>query len=305
MSGENEGAGVLAGLSEQLAGVVERAGQSVARVRARRGQGASGIVWSSDGRILTADHVLEREEEIGVELADGRALVASLVARDPGTDLALLRVDATGLSAATLGEDGAVRVGHLALALGRPGPGGLMASLGVIGALGGPWRTARGGQVAAFVRSDATLYPGFSGGPLIDARGRVVAVNSWTLSQGAGLALPVGVAARIAGALATGGVKRAYLGVGTQAVALPGGVRERLGGQEQGLLLITVEAGGPAERSGLLVGDILVALDDLALTGTGDLQAALTPERAGQTAPVKLVRGGEVRELAVQVGVRS
>lgn len=297
--------GALVELSDALATAVETAGAWTVRVEARRGNPSSGIVWSSDGQILAADHTIEKEEDITVGLGDGRTLKARLTARDPGTDLALLRVDATDLQPAERGSDESVRIGHIALAIGRPGPAGVMASFGIVSALGGSWRTARGGQVERFVRTDATLYPGFSGGPLVNAQGQSIAVNSWTLSQGAGLAIPVGVAQTVAGALAQGGVKRAYLGVGTQAVVLPSAVREKVGGQETGLMLITVEPDGPAEKSGLLIGDVLVSMDGTMLRDTEDLLGQLTPARAGQSASVKLVRGGEVREMKVTVGQRK
>ena len=297
---------VLAGLSNELAGAVETAGVSIVRIEARRGNASSGIIWSSDGHILTADHTIEREEDIPVGLGDGRSLSAKLVARDPGTDLALLKVEATDLIPAGRASDDEVRVGHLVLAIGRPGPAGVMASLGIVSALGGPWRTARGGQLDRFVRTDATLYPGFSGGPLVDASGQVTAINSWTLSQGAGFAIPVGTAARVADALLQGGVRRAYLGVGTQAVSLPAAIRTQLGtGQETGIMLVGVEADGPAERSGLLIGDVLLTLDGKALNDTDDLLQELTSERVGKAATFKLVRGGEIRELAVTIGQRT
>ncbi|MEJ7652363.1 MAG: S1C family serine protease [Chloroflexia bacterium] len=173
-------------------------------------------------------------------------------------------------------------------------------------ALGGTWRTARGGQLDGYVRTDATLYPGFSGGPLVDASGRMVAVNSWTLSQGAGLAVPTGLAARVATALAGGGVKRPYLGVGTQTVALPAAVRSTLGSQQEtGLMLVTVEADGPAERSGLLIGDVLLTMDDDSLHETNDLLGKLTSDRVGQSASVKFIRAGEVQEKLVTFGERT
>ena len=303
---ENTTSAVLAGLSNELASAVETAGAAVVRVEARRGNASSGILWSSDGHILTADHTIEREEDIPVGLGDGRSLSAKLVARDPGTDLALLKVEATDLNPAERASDDEVRIGHLVLAIGRPGPAGVMASLGIVSAMGGPWRTARGGQLDRFVRTDATLYPGFSGGPLVDASGQIVGINSWTLSQGAGLAIPVGTAARVADALLQGGVKRAYLGVGTQAVSLPASVRAQLGtGQETGLMLIGVEAEGPAEKSGLLIGDVLLSLDGKALNDTDDLLQELTSERVGRAVTVKLVRGGEIKDLGVTIGQRA
>ena len=303
---ESTPSGLLVDLSSELADAVETAGRSVVRVEARRGNASTGIIWSNDGQILTADHTIEREEDIPVGLGDGRSLGARLVARDPGTDLALLKVDTTDLIAAERAADDDVRIGHIALAIGRPGPAGVMASLGIVSALGGPWRTARGGQLERFVRTDATLYPGFSGGPLVDASGRVVGINSWTLSQGAGLAIPVETAARVAEALAEGGVKRAYLGVSTQVVALPAAVRAKSGSDvDRGLMLTGIEADGPAEKSGLLIGDVLLHLDGTALTDTDTLLSQLGSERVGKQGTFKLVRGGEVKDVTVIFGQRA
>lgn len=298
--------GILGNLSDELAGAVETAGVSVVRVEARRGNASTGIIWSSEGHILTAEHAIEREEDIPIGLGDGRALTAKLVARDPGTDLALLKVDATDLIAAERAAGADVRIGHLVLAIGRPGPAGVMASLGIVSALGGPWRTARGGQLEQFVRTDATLYPGFSGGPLVDASGRVVGINSWTLSQGAGLAIPVETAASVAQALTQGGVKRAYLGVSTQVVALPATVRAKLTSEtDRGLMLTGIESDGPAEKSGLLIGDVLLHLDGSALSDTDTLLGELTSERVGKAGTFSLVRGGEIKDVAVTFGQRS
>src|SRR3954451_20634767 len=284
--------GALTSFSDELANAGETAAVSVVRVEARRGNASSGIIWSKDGHIITADHALEKEEDIAIGLGDGRTTTAKLVARDPGTDLALLKIDTTDLTPIEQAPDAEVRIGHLVLALGRPGQAGVMASLGIVSALGGPWRTARGGQIERFVRTDATLYPGFSGGPLIDAAGRVVGINSWTLSQGAGLAVPIGIVAQVAEALGQGGVKRAYLGVGTQAVALPSAVRAKLGtNQETGLMLIAVEADGPAEKSGLLIGDVLLSLEGKVLNDPDDLLKELTSNQVGRAGTFKLVRG--------------
>ncbi len=297
--------GTLAEVSAELASAVERAGASVVRVEARRGNAASGIVWSAGGQILAADHTLERDEDITVGFGDGRSLPAAVVARDPGTDLALLQVEASDLSPAIHAEDGSAKIGHLVLAIGRPGPTGLMASFGIVSALGGPWRAARGAQVDGFVRTDAMLYPGFSGGPLVNTSGEVVALNSWTLSQGAGLALPISIVVSVASALARGGVKRPYLGIGTQTVRLPASVRGRLASrQESGLMLLTVEQGGPAEKSGLMIGDILLEVDGNLLHDTDDLLAQLAGRKAGAQLATRVVRGGEAREISVVLGER-
>ncbi|ACZ43338.1 PDZ/DHR/GLGF domain protein [Thermobaculum terrenum ATCC BAA-798] len=296
--------GALAELSDQLADVVEAAGTWVVRVDARRGHPASGIVWSADGRIVAADHTLEREEDIRVTLPNGESHRARLLARDPGADLALLAVEAEGLASPVLADPSEVRVGQIALALGRPS--GLMASLGVVSALGGRWRTATGGVLDAYVRSDAMLYPGFSGGPLVDVRGRLVAINSWHLSGGAGFGLPAATAQRLVEALASGGVKRGYLGIATQPVAIDESLRARLGlSQGRALLLVGVEPGSPADRAGLLLGDVLLAFDNAELSGPEDLQALLTHDRVGRPVPIRVLRGGQLTELQVVPGERS
>ncbi|MER3420648.1 MAG: signal protein PDZ, partial [Chloroflexota bacterium] len=152
-------------------------------MRARRHIPASGIVWQP-GVILTCDHVLERDEDITITTPQGRELPARLAGRDPGSDLAVLRVETTDLTPAEPTPDGSARVGHLVLAVGRPG-NGPMASFGVISAVGGPWRSFRGGVVEGYIRSDTTFYPGFSGGPLVDTAGRAVGINSSRLGRGA------------------------------------------------------------------------------------------------------------------------
>lgn len=296
--------GVLVGLSEELAGAVERAGTGVVRVDARRRLGASGIIWDAAGLIITADHVVEREEDITVGLADGRELAATIVGRDPGTDLALLRVAAQGLPAAARGAT--PKVGNLILALGRPGPGGTMATVGIVSALGGPARTWRGGRLDGLIRTDAVLYPGFSGGPLVDVSGQVLGLNTSHFGQGASLAIPVDSISRIAAALLAGGrVRRGFLGITSQPVILPAGLRGRLGmSQETGLLVMGVEPDGPADKGGALLGDVLVGLAGEPVRDTDDLHRVLTGDRVGQPTAVRVIRGGDLRDLTVTVGER-
>lgn len=298
--------GALVGLSNELAGVVENVSGSLVRVEARRRYASTGIIWSQDGHILTADHTVESEQDIPVSHTDGRTWRARLVARDPGSDLALLKVDASGLRPIMVADRSEIKVGHLALALGNADSSGVTATFGIISAVGGAWRTARGGRLEGFVRSDAALYSGFSGGPLVNAKGSMVAVNSWTLSNGAGFAVPADTAARIAEALKSGGVKRAYLGIGTQIVSLPQSARSALQiEQETGLMIVTVEQNGPAEKSGLLIGDVLLALEGATLGDADDLISQLTPDRIGKAAQVRLIRGGKLQEIGVTVGQRE
>ena len=297
----------LTELSDALAAAVERAGAATVRVNARRRLAASGVVWSPDGVVLTSDHVIEREEEIKVGLPGGREVPARLAGRDPGSDLAVLRVSGADLTPAERALENSAKVGHIVLALGRPTAEGLMASMGVVSTLGGPWRSFRGGQVEGYLRSDVTFYPGFSGGPLVDAAGRVVGINSSRLGRGAGLTIPAAAAQKIVDALLRQGrIRRGYLGIGSQPVRLPPALAAKLGGgQETGLLVVTVEPGSPAERAGLLIGDILVGMAGAPVRDTDDLQALLGSDRVGQAAPLIVLRGGDRRELTVTVGERT
>jgi S1-C subfamily serine protease len=257
-------------LSDSLAAAVERAAASVLRVDGRR-RGSSGIAWSATGHVLTAAHTLHREEGITVGLPDGGVLPARVLGRDEGTDLALLRVEAE-LTVPAWAE-GVPRVGELVLALGRPG-GAIRASLGMVGSVNGGWRTGTGGRVDAWIDVDGTLPPGFSGGPLVGVDGAVIGLNSSALARG-GSTLPVSTLRRIADSLAAhGGVRRGWLGVGVQPVTLQG-AQVAAAGQERGLLVVQVAPDGPAERGGLLLGDILLAYAGEPVTEPSALHAKL------------------------------
>ena len=293
----------LRNLSDAMAGIVESAGRSVVRVEGRRRLAASGVVWSAEGVILTAHHVVHADDEIGIGLPDGNSAGARLVGRDPSTDLAVLRTDAPGLVAVerTAGQE--LHVGHLVLALGRPGRTA-QATLGIVSALGGEWRTPAGGLVDRYLQTDVVMYPGFSGGPLVDVGGRLVGMNTSALLRGVSLSVPVPTLERVVESRLTHGrVRRGYLGVGAQPVRLPQAIAQQLG-QETGLLLASVNAGGPADTAGLLLGDTLVALDGQPLRHMDDLVASLGGERIGQEARIRLLRGGQIQEIGVVIGAR-
>lgn len=293
----------FATISKAAAAVVAQAGQSVVRVDARRRHPASGIVWSADGLILTAHHVVRRDDEISVGLADGSELPATLVGRDPSTDLALLRVTASGLAAAQWRDEGSLGVGELVLALGRPGQS-VQASLGAISALGGAWRSLGGGKVSHYIRPDLVMYPGFSGGPLIDGEGKVIGLATSALTREGGIALSATTAKLVVETLLTHGrMRRGYLGVGVQPAKLPAAVAASLE-RETGVLFNSIEADSPAAAAGLLVGDILVALDGEAVERPEDLTLLLQGSQVGQTISAQLVRGGSLTEISVTVGER-
>ena len=299
----------LQALSDALAGAVERAAASTVRVNARRRMAASGIAWTADGLILTADHVVEQDDGITIGLPAGGETTAQLVGRDPGTDIAVLRVAAGSVPAIERAPEGSATVGAIALAVGRPFSDGPMASLGVIGAVGvwgGGGRGPRGGRPLPYIRSDVSFYPGFSGGPLVDAAGRAIGLNSSQLGRGAGLTVPASVANEVVQALVQHGrIRRGYLGIGSQPVSLPEALAARLTGQRTGLLVATVESGSPADSAGLLIGDILVRLDGVTIGDADDLQALLLGERIGRPTPVTVLRGGEPRDLTVTIGERT
>lgn len=296
----------LAAFSDALAAAVERAGTAVARVEARRRQPASGIVWAAEGLVLTADHVLEREEDLTVGLPNGEVVQGSIVGRDPSSDLALLRVGASGLT--PLPEAPAPRVGHLALLVARPGAQ-VATSLGIVSSIGRTARPWRGGQLESIVRTDAIFYPGFSGGALVDIGGRLIglATSRFGNGRGSGLVLPVDTLRRVSAALLQHGrVRHGFLGIGSQPVALPEALRRTLGlAQPSGLIVMVIEPDGPAARAGLMLGDVLVTLGGQPIQSLEDLRAQLGPEQVGQTVAARVIRGGELRELMVTIGERG
>jgi len=276
----------------------------VVRVEARGRLPASGIVWSDDGIIITANHVVERDDNLRAGLPDGQTISARLVGRDPGTDLAVLRVSAKNLTAPAWAEPETMQVGTLALALGRPGQK-VLATLGILSALDEAWRTPTGGQIDHYLQTDAVMYPGFSGGPLVDTEHRVLGLNTSALVQGFSLSLPAPSVRRTVEALLTHGrVRRGYLGIGAQPVRLSEAIHRQVG-QESGLLLMMVEPRSPAEKGGLLLGDILISLDGQPLHEMEDLLALLSNGRVGAAVPVRIVRGGELRDVRVTVGERG
>lgn len=294
----------LAALSEGMADAVASAGRSVVRVHGRRRRPGSGVVYAPD-LVLTAGHVLERDEDLSVETADGRTLAARLLGRDHSTDLAVLRVDNLNVEAATPAE-GDARVGQLSLAVASPGRGdGPRATFGIISSVGGPIKTRRGPRLERYIQTDASPYPGLSGGPLVDVDGKVAGIMVAGWGRGAAFAVPADLAWRVAGALQERGtVKRGYLGILSQPVRLPGGENVNLT-QKGGLLVVGVEDGSPADRGGLMVGDVLATLDGQPVEDTDDLLVLLSGDRIGRAVPVKVVRGGEPAELEITVGERG
>ena len=291
----------LTDFSSGLTSAVEKGGASTLVVDARKRYPASGIAYAAD-LVLTADHVVTREEDIKIFLPDGKSLAATVAGRDPGSDLALLRLAEKALTPANTSSD--VKVGQLVLALGRPNTAGMQASWGIITAIAGPARTHRGGMLDEYIQTETTPYPGFSGGPLVNTEGEVLGLNTSGLTRGSSLTIPVKMAWRVADELAKhGSVKRGYLGVRTQPVEIPEAALKRE--QKTGLLVMWLEENGPAQKGGLFVGDTIVAINGQPVSDPDDLFAALNSDTVGKAVPVEVLRGGKSETVSVTVGERK
>jgi S1-C subfamily serine protease len=280
----------LAALSNDIAGTVERVAGSVVAVEGRARIGSSGFFIRPD-LILTADHALE-SDEIEIVRADGAAEPATIAGRDPSTDLALLRVANAGVPLEFASAD-ALRVGAIVLAVARDDDGDLAASMGVISALGDAWRTWHGGEIDRFVRPDLSLYPRFSGSPLVDVSGRVIGLNTGGLSRRQTLTVPASTIERVVDALLTRGgrIPRGYLGVALQGV-------------QGGAIVLGVEPNSPADQGGLIVGDIITALAGKTVEDADDVHAQLGAGTVGKQLTLDVRRGGTPQQVQVTVGER-
>ncbi len=290
--------------SEGWIDAASRAAGFTLLVDARKRLPGSGVAFAND-LILTADHVVEREENIRIFLPDGDVRAASLAGRDPANDLALLRLDEAVLTPSVTAENEG-KVGQPALTVARPSPDGIQVGWALISAVGGPVRTMRGGLLRRFFRLDATPYPGFSGGALVDLNGRLLGINTSGLAGGTFLSIPVAVAWEIGEVLARHGrIRRGYLGIRSQPVEIPPALQQVLKRtQERGLLLVGVEEGTPAADAGLMVGDILVAINAQVLIDPEDLVSALSADVVGKVVTLELLRGGQRMEKQATVGER-
>uniref|UniRef100_Q01SP5 PDZ/DHR/GLGF domain protein n=1 Tax=Solibacter usitatus (strain Ellin6076) TaxID=234267 RepID=Q01SP5_SOLUE len=284
----------LAALSNEIAAAVEVAGKNVVAVHARPRFSSSGVFWRP-GVIVTAEHTIQREEEITVTLPDGRNAPATLAGSDAGTDLAVLKIE--GAAFAPGHTTAAPAAGTLALAIGRSEDSGVNATLGIISACSGEWRTWRGGRLDHYIRLDLTLYPGSDGGAVVNTAGETIGIATSALSRIAGLAIPAVTVDRVVDEiLARGRVARGYLGVGLQPVELPD--------HQKGLIVLSLEPAGPAAAAGVLIGDILVKLGGKAVHDTEDIQLGLEGHAVGLKVEVEVLRGGEARQVNVVVGER-
>ena len=286
----------LAALSSELADVVGKVGKSVVAVDARPRFGSSGVFWRP-GIVVTAEHMVRREEEIEVTLPDGKTVTASVAGSDPGTDLAVLKVDGNAGETPVVAAGEPVP-GNLALSIGRSPDSGVNATMGIVSAVSGSWRTWRGGRLDHYIRLDLTLYPASSGGLVVNTKGEAIGIATSALSRIAGLAIPASTVNRVVEEiLSRGHVARGYLGVGLQPVELPD--------HHKGLIVLSLEPEGPAAKAGVLIGDVIISLGGTAVNDTDDIQSVLERHAVGQTIPAGLVRGGAAVTIGVVIGERS
>ena len=296
----------LAEFSKEIAQLVDRVAPSVVVVHGRRHIPSSGVHWRKN-LIVTVEHALRRDEDITVIDSNGQTLHATLVGRDPGTDIALLKVEGLSLPEVDPGSDGAPKVGDVSLVVGRSPNSGPNVSMGILSAVSGPWRTWRGGQLDQYIRLGAEVFPGSSGGAVIDYQGRVVGIATSVLSRVAGLAIPTSTINRVVDLLLSkGSVPRPYLGVGLQTIPIPGSFQEKFTlSSDAGMMVLSVEAGSSADKAGILVGDILLSIDGKNVEDMDDLQSYLTVEMIGKRVEARVIRGGEIQHIAILVGERG
>ncbi|MBK7860631.1 MAG: trypsin-like peptidase domain-containing protein [Archangiaceae bacterium] len=281
--------------------IVETVGKSIVRVEGRRTRPSSGVVWGPN-RIVTVAHAIEGEGEVVVGL-EGVEHKARLKGRDVSTDLALLELDAT-LSPAPLDDGEGAKVGHEIALLARPGET-VRATSGIISARGNkPWRTPRGGEIDRYLESDAAHQPGYSGGALVSAQGKVLGLTTTGLLRHVSLTIPVPTVRRIVAQLETHGrVRKSYVGLSLQPVRLPDDVQKTTG-EEIGLLVVGVEKGGPGEKADINYGDTVLHLGDDSVKTLEDFYAWLRADRVGQSFPARVYRNGKVDTVQVTLGAR-
>jgi S1-C subfamily serine protease len=294
----------LLALSEELAATVEQAARSIVSVHARPRFDSSGVHWSPE-IVVTADHALRRDEGIRVTAPDRSTLAAEIVGRDPGTDLAVLRVKGLGIPVASREEHPVTSPGSIVLAVGRTKESAV-AAFGVISNLSGPSQTWRGGRLDQVVRLDLSLHPAGAGGAVVGAAGKLLGIATPALSRVSVFAIPLATVARVTESLlAHGRVPRGYLGVGLQPIAIPEHLRSKLKLEgSTGLIAITVDHEGPAGRAGMSIGDVLLELGGRATHRTKDVQEVLSSELVGKKIGARILRGGNPVDLEIIIAER-
>jgi S1-C subfamily serine protease len=292
---------LLDAYSTTVVRVVETIAPAVVRVERGRG-GGSGVIFTPDGFVLTNSHVVHGANQLTVTLSDGRETRGDLVGDDPHTDLAVLRIDASSLPWAGLGDSRRVRVGQIAIAIGNPFGFHHSATAGIVSGVGRSLRAGSGRLMDDIIQTDAALNPGNSGGPLVTSRAEVIGVNTATILPAQGLCFAVAsntarfVASRL---MSDGRVRRSYIGVGGQNVPVPRKPGASHVTPSTGVLVLTVESGSPASQARLAQGDIIIAFGETTITGVDDLHRVLTAERIGVASAMTILRRGDRQHVTI------
>lgn len=301
----NEASLDLAGFSESLVALIERAAQGVVAVKAAPYRVTSGVSIS-ENLVAMADHTLRRKDSIPVELADGTKAVATILGRDRSIDIAIMKVEGISLKPLLAADPASLKSGSLAVVVGLTTDVGPSASIGIIGAAGGARRTWRSGTLDYFFRLDMNLYPSQSGAAVVDAQGRLIGLATPGLLRHAAVAVPLVTLNRVAQELLQEGrIRHGYLGVGLQPVSIPEHLRAKLENiPEAGLIVLSVAGDSPAHQADLQLGDILISLDKNHLSSIEELQAILRGDIVGRSVSAQLIRGGEPVEVQIVVSQR-
>lgn len=294
----------LTEVSDALAQATERAAAHLVAVHTEPRGSWSGVIWRA-GIIVTTEHALRREEEIQVTLPDGRVAAATLVGRDPSTDIAVLKCAEAGNAAA--GKEGAeFKAGNLTLVVGRTRASGPVATLGVVSLVTSERHTWTGAALTPYIRLDVGLQPTAVGGAVVNGDGRIVGIATPRFARFGAIAIPAAVIDRVVDTLLKKGrIPQGYLGVGLQPVRLPEPLRQSLKREERtAAIVLEVEPESPAHRAGVVIGDILVALAGHPVARLEDVHSQLTGEAIGKSLPLRLVRGGATQEINIVVGER-
>jgi len=306
---------LLDAYSRAVIDVVDRVGPAVVRIDVaagdsrRRGGTGSGVIVAPDGLVLTNSHVVGGTTRVNVTTVDGRTLSARVVGDDPDTDLALVRGESSvTLPAGTLGDSKKLKRGQLVIAIGNPLGFESTVTTGVISALGRSLRAQSGRLIDDVIQTDAALNPGNSGGPLVSSHGEVIGINTAVIlgAQGICFAVASNTANFALGELVRHGhVRRAHIGIAAQQTAIPRRLRHTAGiTQASGVMVVGIEPGSPAERAGVLAGDIILGLDGVTITGADDLIRLLAGDKIGRKVALDTLRKGERRTLAITPGER-
>jgi S1-C subfamily serine protease len=303
----NQEAGIWGQLSSAFAQTVSSFEDGIVAVRTAGRSTVSGVVWR-DGVIVTVRHALRRGEDVKVIHRDAKKQVlAQWAGSDPGTDLALLRVETGVFKPIQMAIEEGQRVGDIVLSIGRSRLGDISASAGIIARLGGGWRTWSGGKLDRLIRPDVRLYVGMTGSALVDEHGRVLGINNNALARSAVITVPSKTVDRVVSTLLErGSIPRPYLGIAMQAVPLPEGARAHFPeGTERALLIMHLESGAPAAAGGALVGDLIVSFGGDVVRSVSEFQEKLVGLNVGDSVPLVVLRGGNKMTLTLQVGNRE